>query len=95
MVGEGLRIGGILLQPFLPDKSTELLDLLGVAHDKRGFANAVMRSDQDYGRPMRDPGIGAAQALFPPLVEDVKIDYGGTPRTREKNKRRARFPGSE
>lgn len=63
-VAESLRISGILLQPFMPGKSQELLQLLGVDINnpsKRTFAAAVYGSDADYGE------IFAKHMVFPPL----------------------------
>ncbi len=76
LVAEGLRISGILLQPFLPDKAAQMLDTLGVAHDKRTFGHAVLRCDTTYGVPIVDPGRSRTDGLFPPLIEDVEIDFG-------------------
>ncbi|KAF8311059.1 hypothetical protein DL93DRAFT_2061473 [Clavulina sp. PMI_390] len=39
---ESLRISGILLQPFMPTKSAELLDALGVSIEERGWQDAVL-----------------------------------------------------
>ncbi|OKL64693.1 hypothetical protein UA08_00152 [Talaromyces atroroseus] len=50
---EGLRIAGILLQPFMPQKSTELLDLLGVGASARGFSSASYGADFDYGHDVK------------------------------------------
>ncbi len=75
-MAEGLRISGILLQPFLPDKAAQMLDTLGVAHDKRTFDHAVLRCDPTYGDPIVDPGRSRTDGLFPPLIEDVEIDFG-------------------
>lgn len=84
LVAEGLRISGILLQPFLPDKATQMLDTLGVAQDKRTFGHTVLRCDPDYGVPMVDPGSSRVDGLFPPLVEDVEVTYSGSVKTRRK-----------
>lgn len=84
LVAEGLRISGILLQPFLPDKAARMLDTLGVAPDKRTFAHAVLRCDLTYGEPMVDPGRGRDDGLFPPLIEDMEVVFSGSPRARRK-----------
>ncbi|KAK0720061.1 tRNA synthetases class I (M)-domain-containing protein [Lasiosphaeris hirsuta] len=60
---ESLRLAGILLQPVMPEKSAELLDILGVANDKRQVQNAALYSDFDYGVPAYMPG---PDGLFPP-----------------------------
>ncbi|KAK3944198.1 methionyl-tRNA synthetase [Diplogelasinospora grovesii] len=71
LASESLRAVGILLQPFIPDKATELLDRLGVAKDKRTLEHARPFSDTDYGTPLHNPGKGSNDGLFPPQpVED-------------------------
>ncbi|TCD62957.1 methionyl-tRNA synthetase [Steccherinum ochraceum] len=53
---ECLRVCGILLQPFMPGKSGELLNALGVSTDRRSLADAVF----DVGRVELDkviPGV--------------------------------------
>lgn len=64
---ESLRIAAILLQPFMPDKSQELLELLRVDTSnpsKRAFSAAAYGADMDYGEGVRK-GI-----LFPPLLTE-------------------------
>ncbi|KAJ5543209.1 hypothetical protein N7535_005638 [Penicillium sp. DV-2018c] len=66
-VAESLRIAGILLQPFMPGKSHDLLDMLRVdASDpsKRAFTATAYGSDPDYGEGVQK-GI-----LFPPLLTE-------------------------
>ena len=67
---ESLRICGILLQPFMPSKMKELLDVLWIKDDARTYANAVLGSDTDYGAPggMAGPRTRFAENLFPPLA---------------------------
>ena len=67
MCAESLRISGILLQPYMPSKMKELLDLLGVDPAKRGFENTKFGSDSTYGTPMIPVGKGLEGVLFPPL----------------------------
>ncbi|KAI1936474.1 methionyl-tRNA synthetase [Ophidiomyces ophidiicola] len=70
---ESLRIAGILLQPFMPEKAARLLDMLGVAGDpgKRHFDAARFGADADYGVSLVDLKKGTEATLFPPLlVED-------------------------
>lgn len=62
---ESLRICGILLQPYMPAKMKQLLDMLGVAEDARMYANAELGKDQDYGEP--EYKVGKTEVLFPPL----------------------------
>lgn len=72
---EGLRIIGILLQPYMPNKATMLLDQLGVQRDRRTFEWCKPGSDLTYGVPMVSLG-GSAQGakfagvLFPPLPSE-------------------------
>lgn len=66
LCAESLRICGILLQPYMPAKMAQLLDMLGVAEDARMWANASLGADQDYGEPKYEIGKGT-QVLFPPL----------------------------
>ncbi|KFZ08640.1 hypothetical protein V502_09243, partial [Pseudogymnoascus sp. VKM F-4520 (FW-2644)] len=42
---EALRISGILLQPYMPTKAQQILDMLGVQEGKRGFKDAVVGGD--------------------------------------------------
>lgn len=68
---ESLRIVGILLQPFIPEKASELLDRLGVDPARRMFEDAVLYADDSYGTPLVPLGTGAQGSLFPILpVED-------------------------
>jgi methionyl-tRNA synthetase len=39
---ESLRLAGILLQPFMPEKSMQMLDTLGVPADRRKWEDAVV-----------------------------------------------------
>ncbi|KAJ9143715.1 Methionyl-tRNA synthetase [Pleurostoma richardsiae] len=68
---ETLRVVGILLQPFMPDKAAELLDVLGVPPTHRTLKYARIGLDFDYGEPLRNPGKGAYDGLFPPLEVDT------------------------
>ncbi|CAK7273043.1 methionyl-tRNA synthetase [Sporothrix epigloea] len=68
---EALRVVGILLQPVMPVKAVEVLDVLGVSLEKRTFSQAQLRADNDYGVSMKPPGRSKDGGLFPPLpVED-------------------------
>lgn len=68
---ETLRVGGILLQPFMPEKAAGLLDRLGVDHSRRTYEYADFHTDDSYGTSFVPLGAGAAGALFPPIpVED-------------------------
>ncbi|ROT43234.1 methionyl-tRNA synthetase [Sodiomyces alkalinus F11] len=69
---EAVRVAGILMQPFMPTKMAQLLDILGVQPDRRTFDHAVFRGDLDYG--VRKEGgklpKGKWAALFPPVVPE-------------------------
>ncbi|KAH8166657.1 hypothetical protein CIB48_g1600 [Xylaria polymorpha] len=71
LTAESLRIVGILLQPFIPEKSSEILDRLGVSPDRRTLSDAVLYVDDSYGTPLVPLGKGAQSSVFPTLpVED-------------------------
>ena len=72
---EAVRVAGILLQPYMPEKSSMLLDKLGVAASRRRFEDAQFGADRDYGdssAPVTNGRVDARwDTLFPPLaVED-------------------------
>lgn len=61
----------ILLQPFMPDKSAQMLDMMGVSMETRSFDYAALGMDSTYGEPQVALGKTALDSLFPPLdVED-------------------------
>lgn len=66
LMSESLRIAGILLQPFIPEKAANLLHLLGVCQDKRQLHNATFRSDLSYGTAVMDKVTILGGVLFPP-----------------------------
>ena len=68
MCAESLRICGILLQPFMPDKMKQLLDTLGVSDDARFFSNTEFGSDGDFGEVPASRRDETAPNLFPPLT---------------------------
>ncbi|KAI4727797.1 hypothetical protein E4T49_04367 [Aureobasidium sp. EXF-10728] len=67
---ETLRLAGIMLQPVMPAKAKQLLDMLGVADDRRSFADAQLGADEDYGESRVPIGKGQAGVLFAPLLSD-------------------------
>lgn len=68
---ESLRIIGILLQPFMPEKAAQLLDTMGVDEQHRTLQHAALGVDADYGEPKIPVGENVWESLFPPLpVED-------------------------
>ena len=68
MCAESIRICGILLQPFMPEKAKQLLDNLGVAGSARSFDNAKFGSDAHYGQLPDSILDGKQPSLFPPLT---------------------------
>lgn len=65
---ETLRIAGILLKPFMPDKADELLEALGVEKGRRGWEEAVLGAGGE--REMLRGG-GKTRVLFPPVKLDA------------------------
>ncbi|KAI9369928.1 putative methionyl-tRNA synthetase [Aspergillus egyptiacus] len=61
-VAECMRISGILLQPFMPNKAKEILDAFRVDISKRNLSAAKYAADPDYGEGIRKT------ILFPPLL---------------------------
>jgi methionyl-tRNA synthetase len=63
---ESLRIASILLQPFMPSKTAEVLDILGVDDDHRNWSDATLgrelRIEQESERYNSEWGV-----LFSPL----------------------------
>lgn len=68
---EATRIVGILLQPYMPAKAAQLLDMLGVDESRRTFDYARLRADYGYGIPQLPVGRDAWDGLFPPLLVDT------------------------
>lgn len=64
---ESIRITGILLQPYMPGKASQLLDMIGVEKARRNFQDAQLGADEAYGEANAPVGKGAWDALFPPL----------------------------
>ncbi|GME26135.1 Aminoacyl-tRNA synthetase class 1a Anticodon-binding protein [Neofusicoccum parvum] len=67
LCAEALRITAILLQPYMPGKATQLLDMLGVDEAKRSFEFAEVCKDLDYGVSKTDL---KKAVLFPPIGID-------------------------
>jgi methionyl-tRNA synthetase len=57
---------GILLQPFMPGKGAELLDMLDVSPDRRSLSYARLGADDAYGAG-KDK---FRHILFPPLATE-------------------------
>ena len=67
---ETLRLVGIMLQPFMPDTASRLLDMLGVEEGRRYRQWCAVGCDDSYGTPKVDLGWGEQGHLFPGLTSD-------------------------
>jgi methionyl-tRNA synthetase len=68
LCGEALRFYGIIMQPIMPTKMTELLTILGVAEDRRTYEWLEVGKDLTYGTTAENMDI-----LFPNLeIDDTK-----------------------
>lgn len=67
LCAESLRVCGILLQPFMPSKMGQLLDMLGVADDVRMYHNTDFGSDMTFGEAKQSGGKEQKTVLFPQL----------------------------
>ena len=65
LTAESIRICGILLQPFMPEKMQKLLDLLDVAENARLFVNTPFASDPHYGARRFSLAQQSGETLFP------------------------------
>ena len=70
LTAEALRKVGILLQPCMPNKAAQLLDMLGVDERRRTFEWAE-KVDESYGCSKVEVGRGMEGVLFRPLQSDV------------------------
>jgi len=72
MSAETLRLVGIMLQPFIPTSAERMLDMLGVAPERRSWEWCQVGRDDRYGTPLVDLGTGGTQTdvLFPRLSSD-------------------------
>ncbi|KAF1965769.1 methionyl-tRNA synthetase-like protein [Bimuria novae-zelandiae CBS 107.79] len=70
LAAESLRMAGILLQPYMPNKAKTMLDQLGVHETRRTFEYCGVGLDLDYGTPKVDLGTKYEGALFPPLPSE-------------------------
>lgn len=62
---EALRIAGILLQPYMPQKASQLLDIIGVSNSRRTFKDSAYGCDNEYGQ--LNASAAGPLGLFPPL----------------------------
>ncbi|KAK3625475.1 methionyl-tRNA synthetase [Elasticomyces elasticus] len=70
MAAETLRLSGLMLQAFIPDSAARLLDMLGVANNRRSWEWCVVGRDDSYGDPAVPLGKGEEGVLFPRLVSE-------------------------
>jgi methionyl-tRNA synthetase len=70
LAAEALRITGILLQPYMPNKAKDLLDQLGVQEGRRTLAYCQPGADLEYGTSMVTLGRKHEGVLFPPLASE-------------------------
>ena len=70
LASEGLRMTGILLQPYMPNKAKVILDQLGVDESRRTFEYCKPGRDLDYGSSMVELGSGHKGVLFPRLPSE-------------------------
>lgn len=69
LVYEGLRVGGILLQPILPELSTKLLDKLGISKTDRTWACANQKLISSYNSSIGNP-LGTSKKV---LFRNIKV----------------------
>ncbi|ETN38575.1 methionine-tRNA ligase [Cyphellophora europaea CBS 101466] len=70
---DSLRVAAILLQPFMPAKMTQALDMLGVPPEQRHWHAELANKVPVYGKPFFDLEKGERrpeQTLFPPLLSE-------------------------
>ena len=65
---ETLRLVGIMLLPFMPTAASRLLDMIGVAEERRNWDWCHVGMDNSYGVPFVDLGRGEKGLLFPGLT---------------------------
>jgi methionyl-tRNA synthetase len=70
LAAEALRMAGILLQPYMPNKAKTMLDQLGIDNTRRTFEYCAVGRDLHYGTPTIDLGVKYEGALFPPLSSE-------------------------
>ncbi|KAI1853792.1 hypothetical protein JX265_003874 [Neoarthrinium moseri] len=63
---ETVRVAGILLQPFIPEKAAQLLDRLGVDPACRTFEYAKLNADSNYGTSLVPLAISTPKVLLVP-----------------------------
>jgi len=71
LCAESLRLTAIMLLPIMPDKMGSLLDMIGVAKNRRTWQWCEAGKDDKYGEPPIGVtlGKGTSGVLFPPLPD--------------------------
>lgn len=59
------------MQPYMPGKAAQLLDMLGVDDSRRTFDDARLGADYAYGETKVPLGKCAWDGLFPPLTVET------------------------
>lgn len=65
VAAETVRAMAVLSQPFIPDTAGKLLDMLGIAEDRRTFAHIGEQNRLGPGTPIAKP-----EGLFPRVVQE-------------------------
>src|SRR5271168_2429591 len=85
-VGEAVRVGSILAQPFMPVKAIALLDELNVAPFRRSYQFARWGADRQYGKTFDQKPV----TVFPKMHWMEKpSDVGGYKQQRKLRKQEA------
>lgn len=58
-----------MLQPWMPNKAAQLLDMIGVRDDRRSWEWCRLGSDAEYGESRVEVGKGLGKVLFPPIAD--------------------------
>lgn len=79
LAAEALRFAGILLQPIIPAKASQLLDALGVPQNGRGWTQLSTNRGAERGSGVKEHiGRNGNPVLFPMLKETVVRAAGQT-----------------
>ncbi|EPS36424.1 hypothetical protein H072_10053 [Dactylellina haptotyla CBS 200.50] len=76
---EALRISGMLLQPFMPEKMGQLLDILKVGENMRGWEEAAVGRDFGYG----EGTAGTKERLFPKVYSEEQTQQAEAAKTKK------------
>lgn len=66
---ETLRITGILLKPFMPEKSAQLLDALGISEEERRWEDAILGGSATMGIEKAAERYNSKKAILFPSLE--------------------------